>query len=210
MLSKRTKGLSLGALATLFVTLCLMSNLIDAASLIESRNPTELTKNQNSNDIPYESNTNIININHSIDAPKYYERNSLLYKSPKSSNANTAIDDLKPLDGARINPKDMTLTSSLDEDDESSSIDGLIRVMRRKENRATEPGVSYYGPRNKEGMVDTISRGTAEDDEASVQRKSTNIEADSSLSPGTSSRLRVIKGKYPSLFVSCEGREENR
>lgn len=195
MRSTSTEGSSLYALATLIVTICFACSLIDAASLLESHIPTELTENQNLNEIFSESNSNI-NIDHSPDAPKYYERNSLLYKSPKSTfYANLPIDDLKPLDGARINPKDMSLTSSLDEEDEPSSIDGLIRAMRKKENPETEPGVSYNGPRSKEGMMDTVSRGLTEDDEASIQRKSTNIEADSSLSSGTSSRLRRNKGK---------------
>lgn len=196
-----TKGglLLKNSLATLCITFCLFisgGGLIDAASLLESHIPNELIKNHQSDNILSNLNTNIININQPPDAPKYYERNSLLYKSPKSSsNTNIPLDDLKPLDGARINPKDMTLTKALDEEDDSSSIDGLIRAMRKKENPATESGVSYYGQGNKESMMDSTSRGLTEEDEASVQRKSTNIEPDSSLSSGTSSRLRRGKGK---------------
>lgn len=188
------------SLATLCITFCFFScsgGLIDAAGLLESYISNEPIENHQSNDILPNLNTNTINVNQSPDAPKYYERNSLLYKSPKSpSNTNLPLDDLKPLDGARINPKDMTLATAFEKEDDPPPIDGLIRAMRKKENPATESGVSYHGQGNKESMMDSIGTGLTGEDEASVQRKSTNIEPDSSLSSGTSSRLRRGKGKY--------------
>lgn len=140
-----------------------------------------------------------------LDAPKYYDLNAMLYKKaiPFSSSRSPSegSSNLGPSGGARIKPKEDFVGN-----DEESSIDSLIRAMRRsKENDNSgsdgtgkeTSGIIYdgidgasNGNGRRSGMMDSI--GSA--DEATIQRKSTNLDDDSTSHEAPSSRLRS-KGK---------------
>lgn len=169
--------------------------------------------------------------NHHIDAPKYYDLNALLYKnkqtgdktSSSASDDASGVSDLRPINGARINPRDGSVENEASNPGGESSIDSLIRAMRRsmaeqdrkqldRDSRPdsmssvdeSDDGSSYEsgkrGPNT--GAVGSGGRKSAvdigSDDEASIQRKSTNIDDDSS---GVSSRLRG-NGKSNCLTLS--------
>lgn len=103
-----------------------------------------------------------------LDAPKYYGLNALLYKPHQ---------DLRPLDGSR----------RAEGSDGASSMDGLIESMRRQSNEGGS-GDDSSSMRRK-----VVPNGIRSEDEATIQRKSTNIPEDSSGLDESPSRLR---GKF--------------
>lgn len=140
--------------------------------------------------------SNDLQINQRTDAPKYYDLNALLYKSTNNKHRGTA--DLRPLDGEPISSPRRAQTNV---DDEESSIDSLIRNMQRNKANtdslddinATNEGISKTSLGGDGNSRRPMNNGIGPDDEATIQRKSTNVEDEQS--PTSSSRLRASKGK---------------
>jgi len=151
--------------------------------------------------------SNLYHINQ-IDAPKYYDLNALLYKTAPS------VGRIFPASRADLEPSsgDASKAHGLDGDREESSFEGLIRAMRRAHEsrgssrdgnqpvlmqadrgakRSSTSGGSALG-----GMTDT---DIGADNEATVQRKSTNnldASEDESASLGRASSRLIANGKY--------------
>lgn len=154
-----------------------------------------------------------------LDAPKYYNLNSLLYKKTSTSQSG----DGKSIP-TFIKPKDRIDNEEADNNDEnSSSVDDLIRSMKRRQHTIStnrgkndEPSSindeDEQGATEDEGQVSNRKKGInnfiGEEDEATIQRKSTNIDrdsddaADSSLRSDQSSRLKLSGGSSASSLLS--------
>lgn len=137
----------------------------------------------------------------SSDAPKFYALNAQLYSNNnKQATSHRSSPDLRPLDGTRINPNDGTVNANNDDndDDHESSIDSLIKSMKRRHMTAgsSNDGRSFAGADESDAdggpgargvmMMDRETRrgagasaseegGLSADDEASIQRKSTKL-----------------------------------
>lgn len=149
------------------------------------------SKSSETNQLSHHDLSNQLHNINQIDAPKYYALNALLYKTPASSyNKNSlSTSDLRPRDGARLEPKTGGVERAGGSSSEESPIDDLISAMRRSKEAAMvedkQTGVTYDSSKKAGTMGGSGSFGT--DDEATIQRKSTNLDDDSEL---MSSRLR--------------------
>lgn len=140
-----------------------------------------------------------------LDAPKYYDLNGLLYKKTSSSSSSFGSES----DGntQAIRPRDRIGDNDDAEEKSAADVDELIRSMRRRTSNGAANEDSGANDDSIRGDRRPIEPNLREEDEATIQRKSTNIERDSSeLSPdsdqsspadaaGTSSRLREANGK---------------
>lgn len=124
-----------------------------------------------------------------IDAPKYYHLNALLYKGPRGDeSSHSAASPMGPLDGAHIKASGMDMEHSggkSHDGDEESSIDSLIEAMKRRKAKEMAEAITNDGKGIRTMGADDI----VPDDEATIQRKSTDVAEDSAGFP-EASRLR--------------------
>jgi hypothetical protein len=140
------------------------------------------------------------------DAPSYYHLNELLYKTTNGDESPQAIalPNLRPLDGAHLKPRGMKAldTAAADGDtananEDESPIDGATKetMQGRRPHGTSFMGGKANGAADRDGAG--LMRGQADarnsfrpDDDATIQRKSTNLDDDSVDEPQPS-RLRA-------------------
>lgn len=174
------------------------------------------------------------------DAPKYYKLNALLYKSTRDGTAASEdgpklpASSLRPVEGSRMAlggaPSSRKAAGPYDDDDDGNgddetSIDSLIRAMRRREmnkldgNQAKSDEVATgttdaKGLSSGRGFEAKAANGASTrnkvdsleaDEEATIQRKSTNIEDEDEEARNQAGRL-VRRSSQTSRLPRANGK----
>lgn len=125
-----------------------------------------------------------------IDAPKFYRLNALLYKQTAASSGNGRGGELKPREGSAVERPPLVGSGAAGEndDDQASAMDALIGAMRRRSKPiGAEAEPAFRGTSRASNSAGSM--GSSIDDEATVQRKSTNFD-EASDALGGPARLR--------------------
>lgn len=172
-------------------TLLLKLDLTEAQNLLHSNNINQIEKQQPTD-----------NLNHYADAPKFYHLNALLYREGRNSNGR-AEKDSKSLPTPQEVALGLPRRSGESAEREDSSIDTLIRAMRRRQMGSSSndgkvandgKGVASAAADEADDYEDGLMGGNRSNNEANKgARKSIAPDDVSEVQRKTSSRLRSAR-----------------